>query len=322
MKVIRATPRGRLGWKRPVAAIGIFDGVHRGHQAILSRAVRRARAIGGTPVALTFFPHPLAVLRPSLCPEPLYSLEERLKQFEALGIRGVWVLSFTRAFSRIPPDRFVREFLVGRLGVREVVIGHDFGFGRGRAGTVPLLRALGRQHGFSVHRVGPVRSGGRRIASAGLRRLLRAGRVREAARWLGRPYRVTGTVVRGAGRGRKLTVPTANLPKVCGLLPAPGVYAVRSGLSGRLQGGMANIGFQPTFHRSAARRRPLLEVHLFGPQPRLTGARLSVAFLERLRPERRFPSAAALKGQMVRDARRAGRILGLQGGRQRGRITP
>ena len=321
MITLRRIPTCPLRRKALVAAIGIFDGVHVGHQAILRKAVSRARAMKGTPMAITFYPHPLQVLAPKLLPPLLLSLDQRLRVFESCGVRLTLVIPFNRSFSRWAPQTFVRRLLVERLGVREVVVGHDFGFGAGRSGTVEMLASLGMTHGFKVHAVAPVRKGAERIASRQIREMIRKGELSKAARFLGRPVGLVGRVVHGTGRGRRIGFPTANLHLEAGVLPPVGVYAVGVWLGGRPVPGMANIGFRPTFPGKAAaasgRRTtnpswcaaaPLLEVHLLGLRRSLYGRRLELAFLGRLRNETRFPSAQALAAQLRRDARRA-RVL-------------
>lgn len=299
-----------------VAAIGIFDGVHRGHRKILAKAVERARRLRGTALAVTFDPHPLVVLKPKAAPAMLLSLEERLQAFAACGIRAARVIRFTRAFSRWSPDRFARQVLVRALGVREVVVGHDFRFGAGRVGTTQTLCELGRRHGFRTWVVAPVRVSGERISSLRIRERIAAGDLRRAAQYLGRAPSVTGRVVRGAGRGKGIGFATANLKVESGLLPPVGVYAVGVVLGGRTHAGMANIGFRPTFHPSPFTLHPLLEVHLFGLRRPLYGRRLAVEFLRRLREEMKFPSPEALRLQLERDARRAKRVFALHSRRR------
>jgi len=295
-----------------VAAIGIFDGVHAGHRAILKKAAARARALGGTPVAVTFYPHPLSVLKPTHAPELLMPLSERVRAIAGSGVSKVRVIPFTRSFSRWSPEQFVCRILAGRLRVREVVVGHDFGFGARRAGTPDTLRRLGSVYGFRTWVMPPVRRGGERISSRRIRERISRGELAAAARLMGRPVSVWGTVVRGSGRGAKLGFPTANLKREAGILPLPGVYAVRARLGKRWYVGMANIGFRPTFKKVRRQAPPLLEVHLFGVRRRLYGRRLEVVFVRRLRGERRFPSPEALAGQLARDAARARRVFALQ----------
>lgn len=331
MKVLRRIPRRPVRWKEPAAAIGIFDGVHRGHQVILRRAVTRAKALKSIPIVVTFHPHPLMVLNPPLAPPLLLSLKQRLEAFKRCGIRGAVVVPFTRAFSRWTPEQFVRRLLVGALRAREVVVGHDFGFGVGRSGRAATLQRLGRRFGFKVHVIGPVKIAGERIASNRIRQKIRAGCLDKAARFLGRPVTVVGVCVPGSGRGRKLGFPTANLRLEAGVPPPVGVYAVSARVGNRRIPGMANLGFRPTFGDAPKRdtpllsvrarvspcgTSPLLEVHLFGMRRALYGRRLEVAFHRRLRPERRFPSAEALEAQMESDARRARRFFALQSKRR------
>lgn len=313
-----------------VAALGIFDGVHRGHRKILEKAAQRARRLHGTALAVTFDPHPLVILRPQAAPPMLLSLENRLEAFTPCGIRAALVIPFTRSFSRWSPERFAGEVLVKTLGVREVVVGHDFRFGADRAGTPETLREIGRRHGFRVWVAAPVRVGKERVSSRRIRGLITAGDLRRAARLLGRPVSVTGRVVQGAGRGLRLGFATANLKIESGLLPPVGVYAVAAQLFKKgtvpfgdcpLRVGMANLGFRPTFKKTEDRgqrteRNPLLEVHLFGVQERLYGKSLQVRFLKRLRDERKFTSAEALRLQLEQDAHRAGRVFALHAGKR------
>ena len=311
MKILREIPKRSPGFSHLMAAIGIFDGVHRGHQAILKKAVRLSRAAGGTPMAITFYPHPLSILAPALIPPLILSLEERVRAFESLGIQVALVIPFTRPFSLLGAEDFVRKILVERLKVREVVVGHDFGFGAGRSGTVKTLRSLGRRYGFKVHVVQPVKVERERVSSRLIRETIRSGDLGRARKLMGRQVTVVGRVIRGENRGRKLGFPTANLQIEAGVLPPLGVYAVWGRLLSKegtlletspLYPGMANIGFRPTF---GGGKEPLLEVHLFGLARALYGKPLEVIFVQHLRPERRFPSAKALRHQLTRDARRA-----------------
>ena len=300
MLVLRRLPHRAVTPPAPSAAIGIFDGVHRGHRAILRNAS----------TAITFDPHPLKVLRPAIAPPMLMPLHHRLEAISQCGIRTVWVIPFTRSFSRWSPERFVRDLLVRCLGVRKVVVGRNFRFGAGRRGSVQTLKRLGRCYGFEVHAVAPVRFQGERVSSGKLREWIRQGKLGRARRLLGGPAIVTGRVTRGSGRGRKLGFATANVKVESGLLPPVGVYAVRAAVGGRWHRGMANIGFRPTFSPSAA--SPLLEVHLFGLSRPLYRKSLEVEFVRRLREERRFASPEALARQLAIDARHAKWYTALQ----------
>ena len=330
MVIQRGIPRRALRFSDSVAALGLFDGVHRGHRAILRKTVQLARKRRAAAVAVTFHPHPLSVLRPrrhrprcrgsaaarvrsgrpAVAPALLMPLERRLEVFSRRGIKTALVVRFTRSFSRWSPERFVEEVLVRRLKAREVVVGFNFRFGHGRRGTVKTLEHLGRRHGFRVHAVAPVRSGGARVSSGKLREWIRKGKLDRARRLMEGPPIVAGRVVRGAGRGKGLGFATANLKVESGVLPPAGVYAVRAWINkstrykvpGTLCFGMANLGFRPTFRREA---NPLLEVHLFGFNHPLYRKRLEVEFVRRLRAERRFRSPGALSRQLGIDARRA-----------------
>ena len=307
MVVRRRIPRLPLKLPSAVAAIGIFDGVHRGHRAILGKASALARRRGGTAMAVTFHPHPLSVLHPAAAPALLFSLDRRLESIARCGIRFTLVVPFTRSFSRWSPECFVKDLLVGRLRVSGVVVGANFRFGKGREGTVKTLERLGRKYGFRVHTVAPVRSGGARVSSGRLRDWIRLGKLDRVRREMGVPAAVTGRVIRGTGRGRELGFPTANLKVESGLLPPVGVYAVRARLAGRRRwAGMANLGFRPTFkRRNLGKAKPLLEVHLLGVRRPLYGRPMEVEFLRRLRSERRFSSPVELARQISLDARRA-----------------
>lgn len=322
MRVLRGIPRRAPFPRGSVVAIGIFDGVHGGHRVILTHAVRRARVLGALPAAVSFHPHPLAVLRPGRQPDLLLSLDQRLRLFAEAGIRLTLVIPFTRRFAGWPAERFVEKVLAGSLRAREVVVGHDFRFGRGRTGTVATLRRAGRRLGFATRVIGPVRAGGLRVSSGRIRRRIAAGDLEGARQMLGRPPSVIGRVVRGSGRGARIGFPTANLRVEAGILPPVGVYAVRARIGTRhplvpradererrRHAGMANLGFRPTFRRIGTGYGPLLEVHLFGLRRPLYGRRMEVEFIRRLRPEHRFPSAEALGRQLVRDAARARHLL-------------
>ena len=323
MVVLHHLPRRPLRLPPPAVALGIFDGVHPGHRAILRKAASIAKSRGGTPAAVTFDPHPLAVLQPALAPPMLMPLERRLEAFTRCGIRLVLVVPFSRSFSRWSPERFVEEILVGKLGARDVVVGYNFRFGAGRSGTVALLRRLGRRHGFRVHVISPVRSGGARISSGKLRNWLREGKLDRVRRLMGGPPVLVGKVIKGKGRGAGLGFATANLQLAGEVLPPVGVYAVRARIVNKRTGykvpgtsyaGMANLGFRPTFG-PASSISPLLEVHLFAKLPRLYGKSLQVEFLRRLRAEKKFDSPRSLAAQLKKDAARA-RLFALHASRR------
>ncbi len=289
---------------RSLVTVGTFDGVHLGHQAILRYLVRRARANGGSSVVVTFDPHPREVVRGE--PVPLLTtIEERAELLEALGLDRFIVIPFTPAFARLSAEDFVERILVGRIGLKEIVIGYDHGFGRGRGGDAALLEALGEKLGFAVDVIPPQVVEEHVVSSTEIRALLiDEGDVREAARLLGRPYALGGTVVEGARRGRSIGFPTANLevehPRK--VIPKAGVYAVLATLDDGVTtlGGMMNIGRRPTFENTGLH----LEVHLLDFEGDLYGRRLRIEFVERLRDERKFDSVDALVEQLSRDRER------------------
>src|SRR5579871_1021439 len=291
MRVVRHLSRepGRI--HRTVLTLGNFDGVHVGHQAIVRLAVETAARLGGCPVALTFEPHPVAVLAPDRAPPLIQPLRERLALLATLGVEIVVVQRFTRAFAALDPEAFVCDFLLHRLEVVHVVVGYNVNFGRDRAGTVATLRGLGARYGFAVDEVGPVTVDGERVSSTALRAALGAGDVRRAARLLGRTYALRGRVVAGERRGRTLGFPTANLRCRSTLaVPADGVYAARVQVGGAWHGGVVNIGIRPTF----GERRRTIEAHLLDFTGDLYGRWVTVEMVDRLRGEQAFAGPRAL----------------------------
>ncbi len=305
MLLLRHLERIGRRFTAPVLTLGNFDGVHRGHQEILRRNVARARAESGTAVALTFYPHPVAVLAPQRAPQLLTSWRSRVERLAAMGIDAIIMQRFTTAFSHISARDFVSRFLVDGLGVRAVVVGHRVSFGRNREGDAELLRAFGGEFGFAVEVVGPVEVDGMAVSSSAVRAAITRGDLERAAALLGQPHSVSARVVPGKRRGKALGFPTANLRIGKMLLPPDGVYAVRTHVRGHVHGGVANLGFNPTF----GNRERSLEVHLFDFNADLYGQRLEVIFVGRLRGEVRFASKDALAEQIARDVAEAGRLL-------------
>ncbi|PYP08817.1 MAG: bifunctional riboflavin kinase/FAD synthetase [Gemmatimonadetes bacterium] len=288
-----------------VVTLGTFDGVHRGHQAVLAEVTRRARAAAGnlTSVLVTFEPHPLAVVNPAAAPKLLTLPEEKRDLVAAHGIEQFVLMPFTPAVAQLDATAFVRR-LCDEYAMRELVMGYDHGFGRGRAGDVELVQRLARDQDFAVAVVDPVRDNGQPISSTLIRTTLARGDLEAAARWLGRPYGIRGAVVRGAGRGRSIGIPTINLasPDSRKLLPPDGVYAVRARLQdGRTFGGMMNQGPRPTFGEAAR----TLEIHLFDFDGDLYGETVDVEWVRRLRDVQAFPSRDALVAQLERDRQAA-----------------
>ena len=282
-----------------VVTIGSFDGVHRGHEAVLREIAARAQAAGRHSVLVTFDPHPLAVVNPAAAPPLLTTGPERREILAQTGLDYAVLLRFDRELASMPPETFVRDILVAGCGMRELVIGPDHGFGRGRQGDVELLRRLGAELGFAVDVVPALEVDGHLVSSSLVRRAVAGGDLLLASKLLGRPYFATAQVVPGDGRGRTVGVPTANLAGIPArkLLPPDGVYAVRVEWRGGRAGGMMNQGGRPTFDQAAR----TLEVHLFDFEGDLYGEWLKVEWGARLRDVRRFPSMDALRAQLDRD---------------------
>jgi riboflavin kinase/FMN adenylyltransferase len=294
-------------------AIGNFDGVHLGHQALFG-AVRRDTQ--GATAALTFEPHPARLLAPQYAPPLICETPRKRELIAACGISDLIEQRFDKEFAGTPPERFVER--IAATGASEVVVGHDFTYGMARAGTVETLRdSLGRR-GLRLHVVPPVAVNGLVCSSTKVREFVLEGRVEAANMILGRPFDLEGEIVQGAGRGRKLGWPTANIRTTNELLPAVGVYAVRARLPGGApNGGAANLGLNPTFRpevalAGAAGQPPLsLEVHLLDFNEDIYGQRMRVEFVHRLREERRFPNVEALKAQITQDVKQARGLLGM-----------
>jgi riboflavin kinase / FMN adenylyltransferase len=307
MTTIHYPDDGSPRWNQPVLALGNFDGLHRGHMKIIDRVRRRAGERGGTPAAMTFDPHPSRVLRPDKAPLLLMTKAQKLEALGRAGMQGVAVLRFTHELSGWDPERFVRTVLVEWLRVAEVWVGANFLFGHERAGTFTLLRTLGARYGFRAEKIDPVRYKDFVVSSTRIRRLVSEGRVDEAAALLGHHFFVDGTVARGAGRGRSIGFPTANLCSDNELVPPAGVYATLVTIDGVVHPSVTNVGLRPTFGDVD---RPVVETHVFGLDRDLYDAQVRLSFVQRLRDERAFPDVDALRAQIEADCRSAQRLFG------------
>ena len=285
-----------------VAAIGNFDGVHRGQQALLERVAERALELAVPALAVTFDPHPLKILDPARAPQRLTTNEQREELLAACGIRSLYEIFFTPEFSQVPARRFVREFLLERLGIGEVYVGTGFVFGHQREGDVSLLHSMGRDFGFRAVGVDEVTYAGQAISSTRIRAALRRGHAEEATAMLGRPYALTGIVVRGAQRGRTLGFPTINLACEQELLPKSGVYVAHTRIEGESFRAVANVGTRPTVEEDGPK---LVEAHILDFDRDVYGMRAGVEIVHRLRDETRFESLDALQNQIQRDAQAA-----------------
>lgn len=305
MRIVRGLKGFTERLPNPVLTLGNFDGVHLGHQAIFKKVVDRSRELGGTSIAFTFEPHPLKVLAPERSPRLLNTFHGKMKLFAAAGIDVVICANFTRAFADQNPEDFAREVLHDNIGVREVYVGYDYAFGKGREGSIESLVKMGSSQGFSVGVIDAVRMDDVVVSSSAIRDLIAQGKVAEAARLLGRHYAIEGEVVHGAHRGHTLGFPTANLHTANELLPALGVYAVVAHIDGSLIKGVASIGVRPTFDTGPVS----VEVYLFKFQGDLYGKPMEISFVQRIRGEKKFPDAPALIEQIRRDVQQAELVL-------------
>jgi len=300
MRVYRSLDEVPPDFGPSALTIGNFDGVHAGHRRILRRVKEVALERGLKASALTFNPHPSKVVAPARAPRLMNSPVERCALMQDEGIQQVFIMPFDLHVARLTPEQFVEQVLVRKLGVRAVVLGHDFCFGYKQAGNVRVLGELGRKYGFTTEEVKAVTVRGRLVSSTGLRQLIEAGRVSQAARWLERPYALEGEVVAGRGVGSKQTVPTLNLAANTEVLPATGVYVTRThSLDGRREWpSVTNVGYRPTFGDSP---EISIETFLLEPLDAAPPRHIRVEFLWRVRDERHFPDPQALKQQILRD---------------------
>ncbi len=307
MAVLRSVQEAERHLKKGCClTIGNFDGVHVGHKVLLNKLKERAEDLSVPSLVFTFDPHPLKVLKGS-CPPFITPLSQKIELLKREGIDIILCMEFTQKFATLSARRFVEEVLVGSLKMREMVIGYDYGFGRGREGNYELLKELGKRLGFFVWRVEPVYVRGRVVSSTRIRELVQQGRVWEVRELLGRFYQVAGTVVEGFRRGGPiLGIPTANLYLVDELFPRQGVYAVWVECRSHLYQGVANIGYNPTF----GNKRLSVETHLLDFNQDIYGEEIRVHFVERIRNEKKFSSIEELKCQILKDIEKGRSILG------------
>lgn len=301
MKIFHGTDNANI--LRPtVLTLGVFDGLHLGHQRIMRTVVERAREAGAHATAITFDPHPRAVLHPASAPPLLQTLDQRLANFEVLGIEQSIVIRFTREFASQPAEHFLREIVHDRLQAKEVYLGKGFAFGKDRGGNIDLLRKMSGDLGFVADEVDEITLRGQRISSSKIRQLLAEGRVNLARRMLGRPYGVEGVIIRGNRRGHTIGFPTANLKPHNRVIPKFGVYATATLVDGKWRKSITNIGVRPTFETET---EPSIETYIFDLDEDLYGDVLRVRFLHRIRDERKFSGIDELRAQIEKDTRRA-----------------
>ncbi len=301
MRLFHGTDNANI--QRPtVLTLGVFDGLHLGHQLIMRTVVERAREIGSVPTVITFDPHPRAVLHPESSPPLLQTLDQKVEGFGVLGIEQTIVVRFDKEFSQIRAEEFLRDVVKDRLQAKEVYLGRGFAFGHHREGNIELLRRVSNDLGFVADEVPEVQFRGQRVSSSKVRALLVEGKVNLARRLLGRPYGVEGRVEHGAERGAGLGFPTANLRPANRVIPRNGVYVTGTLIEGQWRRSVTNVGVRPTF---AADSEPSVETFVMDWAGDLYGDVVRVRFLYRLRDERKFGSIEELKAQIDKDVRRA-----------------
>jgi riboflavin kinase/FMN adenylyltransferase len=301
MRLFHGTDNAEI--QRPtVLTLGVFDGLHLGHQLIIRTVVERARETGAVPTVITFDPHPRAVLHPESAPPLLQTLDQKVEGFGVLGIEQTIVIRFDEGFSQTRAEDFLRDVVRDRLHAKEVYLGRGFAFGHNREGNIELLRRVSQELGFLADEVPEVQFRNQRVSSSKVRGLLSEGKVNLARRLLGRPYGVEGRVERGAERGAGLGFPTANLHPRSRVIPKNGVYVTGTLLDGDWHRSVTNVGVRPTFGADA---EPSVETFVLNWAGDLYGDVVRVRFLHRLRDERKFDSLENLKAQIERDVKRA-----------------
>jgi riboflavin kinase / FMN adenylyltransferase len=303
--IIKGLPKHFSG-PAPVITIGNFDGVHIGHQKIFRAVVEKAREIGGTPVAMTFEPHPVRVLSPERGLKLITSFRDKSGLIFDTGIKSLICVAFDRDFAHTGAEEFIKEILVDRLGAKWIIVGHNYSFGRGKRGNATLLRRRGEKYGFGVSVVRYAKVRGDIVSSSRVRQAVLSGKAGEVSQMLGRAFHIDGVVIKGAGRGTSLLdTPTANISTENELIPKEGVYAVRVSFGGRVHDGVANLGKNPTFKDGVLS----YEVHIFDFHRDLLGKRIRVHFLKRIRDEKKFSSVEDLFDHINMDINKAKEIL-------------
>jgi riboflavin kinase/FMN adenylyltransferase len=303
MEILRSIPelerlRGSL-----FLAIGVFDGVHRGHQAVISTSADHAATSNGTPVVVTFDPHPEKVLRPQAAPHLLSATQHKIALIRALGVEHLLIITFDKQFAATEPEDFVQKLVIHSKPLREICVGHEWSFGKNRRGNLDLLKKLGAKFNFDVVGIPPVKINGAVASSTAIRQAIEKGDLAKAAEMLGREYTILGTVTRGDNLGKKIGFPTANLSAHSEQFPPNGVYVAEARIDGELYRGVINLGIRPTV--SSGKSERVLEIHLFDFNRDIYGHEVEVRFLKFLRPEKKFANLDALVQQIRQDVERA-----------------
>jgi riboflavin kinase/FMN adenylyltransferase len=303
MEILRSIPelerlRGPL-----FLAIGVFDGVHRGHQAVISTSADHARASNGTPVVATFDPHPEKVLRPQAAPHLLSATQHKIALIRALGVEHLLIITFDKQFAATEPEDFVGDLVAHSKPLREICVGHEWSFGKNRRGNLDLLKKLGAKFNFDVVGIPPVKLKGAVVSSTAIRQAVEKGDLAKAAEMLGREYTILGTVTHGDNLGKKIGFPTANLSAHSEQFPPNGVYAAEASIDGELHRGVINLGVRPTV--SGGKSERVLEIYLFDFNRDIYGHDVEVRFSKFLRPEKKFENLDALVQQIRQDVQQA-----------------
>jgi riboflavin kinase/FMN adenylyltransferase len=303
MEILRSIPE-LSGLPGPLLlAIGVFDGVHLGHQAVISTSAEHARTANGTPVVVTFDPHPEKILRPEKAPHLLTATDHKVGLIRTLGVRHLLIIPFDKEFAATEPEDFVHQLVEHSNPLREICVGHEWSFGRNRRGNLELLKKLGAQFDFNVVGIPPVSVSGEIVSSTTIRRAIETGDLKKAATMLGREYTILGTVVHGDDLGKKIGFPTANLSAHSEQFPPNGVYFAEARLDGVVYPGLVNLGYRPTM--SSSRSDRILEIYLLDFDRDIYGKDLQLRFIRYLRPEQKFENVDALVRQIERDVQQA-----------------
>jgi riboflavin kinase / FMN adenylyltransferase len=303
MQILRSIPELSQLPRPLFLAIGVFDGVHLGHQAVISTSAKHARTVNGTPIVVTFDPHPEKILRPDKAPHLLTATPHKVALIRALGVRHLLIIPFDKQFAATEPEDFVEQMVQHARPLREICVGHEWSFGRNRRGNLQLLTKLGAEFDFNVVGIPPVTVNGEIVSSTTIRRAVEAGDLKRAAAMLGREYTILGTVVRGDDLGRKIGFPTANLSAHSEQFPPNGVYFAQAKVDGVSYPGVVNLGYRPTV--SSGRSERTLEVYLLDFDRDIYGKDLELRFVRYLRPEKKFENVDALVRQIECDVQQA-----------------
>lgn len=307
MKVIYGVGNLKEKFHNVFLAIGVFDGLHIGHQKLIGKTVQEAIKKKGVALVMTFFPHPAHVLRPEKSLPYIISLAHRIQLIEKLGVAACIVVRFTKRFSKMTAPQFIRRYLVNKIGVKEIFVGDDFRFGHDRQGTIDIFQQEAKRFGFKLNAVSTIKEGSsQKVGSSAVREFISSGQLAKAKKCLGRHVSILGKVVKGDGRGKKLGYRTANLHLKNIVIPPIAVYAVLVNVDGKTYQGMANIGRRPSFETS---HETNLEVHIFQFHKNIYGRLIEVSFIEKIRDEKHFPSKETLMAQLRTDALTAKSVL-------------